>query len=429
MQTLPQPCQTWLQALVYFQWLQYHVAQIMPGKTPLFLNMDETAIPYSFGGQRGCIIRRRKLPPGHHLRLESTSTQDLRGHISMVTFITHDSAMQPKLPQILLGGPGRFTWKLMKEVGPGVPDNIHLWRLASGWNSQETMCTILNILAATLKEVQASREVILLLDMARCHMHKSVSDVARKHAIRLVYIPAKMTWLVQPCDTHCFARMKSYLRKSWHSAQCKSTSGVVSVQEWLQVIITGMDSVLRRTSWRKAFEDTGILQNQTLLSRFVLAALGLHEPPHVPCTQPTVDMLQVIFSKKYRVHLAWFFLPQRPEVHHAREQVVGTKPFEPGAPAPVEAEGPICSRTRAQTAARLRSQQSGNVTSLLQSTASSSSAPPPAAPLRPVDAKAGPPLPRVLPWTLRERASRPDRRTGSSEQIPRSSPQRKRRRE
>ena len=50
MQTLPQPCQTWLQALVYFQWLQYHVAQIMPGKTPLFLNMDETAIPYSSGG-------------------------------------------------------------------------------------------------------------------------------------------------------------------------------------------------------------------------------------------------------------------------------------------------------------------------------------------------------------------------------------------
>ena len=59
-------------------------------------------------------------------------------------------------------------------------------------------------IADTVRRVGATLVPVLLMDCARQHIHRSVFDAAARQGVRLVLIPAKLTWLLQPCDAHVF---------------------------------------------------------------------------------------------------------------------------------------------------------------------------------------------------------------------------------
>ena len=59
------------------------------------------------------------------------------------------------------------------------------------------------------------RRVVLLLDCANLHIHASRCRLAKQSRVRLVYVPAKMTPWLQPCDTHVFSAFKQALRRNW----------------------------------------------------------------------------------------------------------------------------------------------------------------------------------------------------------------------
>ena len=54
--------------------------------------------------------------------------------------------------------------------------------------------------------------------------------------IWLVFVPSKITSLVQPLDTHGFAGFKAWLRKQYALLRSKSHEGLVSRLEWLRVL-------------------------------------------------------------------------------------------------------------------------------------------------------------------------------------------------
>ena len=70
----------------------------------------------------------------------------------------------------------------------------------------------IRLLCGRLREYLDHREIILLMDMAPCHMHPSVFALARRKGIRIVLIPARLTGLLQPLDTHVFRQFRARMQ-------------------------------------------------------------------------------------------------------------------------------------------------------------------------------------------------------------------------
>ena len=54
-------------------------------------------------------------------RKEALSSSDAKARSPFLGFVTHDPAVQPQLPQILIGNERRFTKKLLKELAAHTP--------------------------------------------------------------------------------------------------------------------------------------------------------------------------------------------------------------------------------------------------------------------------------------------------------------------
>ena len=86
------------------------------------------------------------------------------------------------------------------------------------------------ILAKHLKDYVATHQLILVLDVAGCRLHHTICSLAKQKGMLLLYIPGKLTWLLQPADTHVFCRLKRRLRQLWLDLAVRSASGDA---EWL----------------------------------------------------------------------------------------------------------------------------------------------------------------------------------------------------
>ena len=75
-------------------------------------------------------------------------------------------------------------------------------------------------------------QVVLLSDVARSHLRRSISLLARRYEMPLLYVPARLTWLLQPADTHVFAKLKQALRVAWTKLRSESVAGDVAAKTW-----------------------------------------------------------------------------------------------------------------------------------------------------------------------------------------------------
>ena len=73
------------------------------------------------------------------------------------------------------------------------------------------MREILQELCAALGELTATHQVVLLLETASVHICPKFLRAASHKGSMVQYISAKLTWLLQPLDTHVFAWFKQYL--------------------------------------------------------------------------------------------------------------------------------------------------------------------------------------------------------------------------
>ena len=243
-------------ATAFFQWARF--VRTQTAKIPLYINMDETSLGFHYGGQKGTVISKRSLPPGRSHRREQASLADTRAHVSHLAFVTHDSGIQAKLPQVFIGNKHQFTLKLLGELAPDTPVNIYLWRETSAWNSHILMRRVLSVLVRHLNYILATHEIILVLDVARCHIHATIFQLASRLGVRLLHVPAKLTWLLQPADTHVFAQFKRQLRARWLQLRVASDTGEVSLKVWLLEVFQVAQTVYCSNKWKPAFEgDVG----------------------------------------------------------------------------------------------------------------------------------------------------------------------------
>ena len=112
--------------LAYLQMAK--VARCTGNKKPLLVNMDETRMLVNYGKQKGLRVLRRSLPPGLKHKKEQLSSAEEKAGLTYIAFITHDTSVQPRLPQILLGNEHVMTLKLLRDLRQTTPGNFRLWR-------------------------------------------------------------------------------------------------------------------------------------------------------------------------------------------------------------------------------------------------------------------------------------------------------------
>ena len=179
-----------------------------------------------------------------------------------------------------------------------------LQRFVPNWSSGElsrpgalsALERYFRLLSEHLAPVLTSRNVCVVLDLAPCHLHDSLFTLAHGLGLRLIYVPPGMTSSLQPCDTHYFARFKSFVQERWRQEKSGAPGGRLTILMWAKVVASVIETVSLQ-QWRHAFESTGILCEQQCLSSALLQKFRWVEKPKVSAIMPNENLSQWLFPK------------------------------------------------------------------------------------------------------------------------------------
>ena len=279
-------CEPW-QAHAFLGWLDYLRARVPGNKEALAVNLDETSVGYAFHGAKGNIARSAAGPTGRPTA--HAPRAQLRGAVAHVALLTHNTQIQSLLPQVFIGNKAKFTRALLDVVQERQPPHVHFIRAVSAWNNGVVMQQVLELLASALAP-HPQFQLILVLDTAKCHLAHDVLSRARALGIWLCFIPAKLTWLLQPLDVAVFSSYRAFLRREFQIC-LQEQNGRVGDATWMDLLFRVATTFLRRSPWQRAFDAIGMLGNRSSLSRTLLQycpdavqAAPIRRPSHADLT-------------------------------------------------------------------------------------------------------------------------------------------------
>jgi DDE superfamily endonuclease len=253
-------------------WLCYQTTKA--GKSAIVVNLDETSVKCAWPQVRGNVVQ-PKMWVGKGIRPRAkASLKQMRNAVTHVALLSDRPDIQAMLPQIFIGNEVAFPAGEM-DGAPAHP-RVQFWRERSSWNSVNHMKRILDEIARALSHIDKA-QIILVFDAAPIHIHRSVLEHAMKLGIWLVCIPAGLTWLLQPLDTHVFSPYKAFLQNRFRSLRL---AGSVSKQQWLALLVEGATKFLCGRKWLRAFENNGFFNPRTDLSKALRPYAG--DPSRVP---------------------------------------------------------------------------------------------------------------------------------------------------
>lgn len=323
-----------------WQWWNYALASVPVGFRILRLNLDETSVRLFQGDGKGTVFfqkRKRKRSSGPDEEGHGEEDDSGRGEepvqfanlqlkrtcLTHVGIVCDRSEIQPLLPQVLIGNESTFKAEEMARLSAACPRNVILLRQRSAWNNAETQKHVFRLLAAALREHERTAicppmkrwQPVLLLDACRLHFHPSVARSAASLGIPLVFVPARLTWLLQPLDTHVFQRYKEYFRSAYQRARLQTPDGKLAVSQFLDVFVETIRRVLQGVRWQVAFDSDGYDHHgQGQVSTYILEQLEVPKAPEVPSLEPTREMLQLCFPRNSTVPFATLMSLHRPQL-------------------------------------------------------------------------------------------------------------------
>ena len=244
------------QAFASWRWYNYTSSQAASDKQLLRLNIDETSVSLYQGGKKGNVFISKAVKSKGRVPLWKR-----RCSLTHVAVVCDQPHIQPRLLQTLVGNWSAFPQKAMAGLRAKSPPNVLLVRQRSAWNNQDLMALLIRMTGRILAMHAAGYQPVLLLDAARIHCTRKVLSAARAAGIWVVLTPAKTTWLLQPLETHGFARYKEYLQKRYQDARIEH--GVTSLYRCSSsACMIRLDVYCRAPAGLQRLTRTGIALNR-----------------------------------------------------------------------------------------------------------------------------------------------------------------------
>ena len=281
-----------------WQWWSFFLQSMPHGKQPLRINLDESALCVHQRSPRGFICfsgrRAREL-------MQSVPRSRTRQYITFVCVICDNAVLQPLMPQFLIGNEHTFRQRDMAELHRSLPSNVYILRRKSSWNNQTVMSQILRTLRSSIAPYLDGLQPIIFWDAANQHIAPSVHACAKRLGVWPITIPAKLTWLLQPLDTHAFALFKHKLEDLHHSERVRSGNGDVAFVVFMDCMYTAIREIVSSRSWHAAFDSNGFSVPCGQVSRRVMKELEIGAPLDIPQGRPALDDVACCFPKRYKV--------------------------------------------------------------------------------------------------------------------------------
>ena len=136
-----------------------------------------------------------------------------------------------------------------------------LLRRRSAWVDGALCAWIVRRLAHALGHYMPTHQPILFLYALRAHVTNGVFAACAEVQIWPVVVPARMTWLLQPADTHAFLAYKICLQQLCHAARVRAADGDLTLADLrpcsapsvacLNSVSGAVPSIGTGTAWRR----------------------------------------------------------------------------------------------------------------------------------------------------------------------------------
>ena len=320
-----------VQAFAAWNWYNFLVSKAPPAKTVLRVNIDETSVCLWQGSGKGTIAfgRRRDGVPEPQQRVPRSLK---RTNLTHVAFICDRPEIQPLLPQVIIGNANIFKVGDIRVLNAQAPANVLFVRQRSAWNNSDLFKKTLKVLVDFLgPELTSTLYIVMLFDACRQHLSEETLAYMKTLSLHLCLIPARLTWLLQPLDTHAFQLYKNLLRSIYAEARCSSPTGSLSIVEFSRLVLRVIRQCLQGREWAHAFDADGFGAAQQNISKYVMDQLVLKAPPKLVAHKPSAKELQIIWPRKMPVpyhHViprvrAPLALPPAPPPHPALALAMG----------------------------------------------------------------------------------------------------------
>ena len=284
------------EAIATWQWNNFLEVQACPGQVVVHINLDETCVKLCPDVQPGAVaVGWHRTKKEAMEREQKADLKARRSALTYVCFVCDDEAVQRSLPQMIIGNERVLPQSVVESLNTGRQDGIFILRQKSSWLNQESMTRIIALLGACLEDFKTNHFFILSMDACPCHCTPLVARACARAGMRLLYVPASMTSLLQPCDTHVFARLKHFISKKIESKRIASPTGEATILDVVSILCEGVSVVVQGTSWLRAFAHTGLRDNQHGLSQGILRKLQWEQAPVIPAQLPSLEQLQKVY--------------------------------------------------------------------------------------------------------------------------------------
>ena len=165
----------------------------------------------------------------------------------------------------------------------------------------------MQILKLVLEPLLPTMQAMLAFDAAPIHLQPGVLELLGELDIWWLLIPKKLTWLLQPLDTHGFSKYKQFIRARWLDT-IVAERGRRTVKDVILIVCTTIRVVLEGRSWNSAFKANGLAEDTALVSKYIKDQLQWPELPPIEAAPPADDDLKAAWPVSRRVPLREIFL-------------------------------------------------------------------------------------------------------------------------
>ena len=331
--SLGQSAFSYCQVRAYWQWIRYTEARVPAGKRLLLMNLDETSVSCAPVLGHGLVVART----AKEVR-SLVSKQDSRTNFTYTAVVCDNAAMQHLMPHFIITSTNQVTAAQQQALRESSQTHVHFMCNGQGtkkaWNNTTFMQRMLSTISAAVSH-RTDLQPVLILDAATCHLSMPVMLKARALGIWLIFVPAGITCLVQPLDTHAFASFKAWLRAQFTRLQGLAAGGVVSRVSWLRVLQTAKKEFFDQRQWAKSFQDTGARRPVARLTTELQKYVELSAVREVQPTQPDASTLSLVWPRNRRMayaHACLFKEPPHTTSESTVAQLPGQKRPRPAAP-------------------------------------------------------------------------------------------------
>ena len=284
------------EAMAAWQWFNLHRSMADDGD--VVINLDETSISLGMPPPPG-FCSRRKWSQARDPDGRGPTTAEKRSAFTAVMMVSDATWLQPFLPQILIANKKLVRARDLSDMRALLPPSVQLWREDSGWINADNFERVIDILGTVVQTKCPRARAVLLMDTSPAHCHPRVLGACLRNRLRLVFIPALCTSLLQPLDTHILATFKFRLRSMVHDISVLSMSpdSETWMKRVLRCLASTITTVLYGRCWAKAFEGNGFGGKRFDVRTRLLEYMGFNDVPALPLALPAHSQFEVIFPE------------------------------------------------------------------------------------------------------------------------------------